>query len=273
MVEGVKIIDAHTHPRFSTPWDSPEMVKLLNLEPDEIISRCREVGIERMVVLGNILKFGVNPDAKQMRIINEDTAELVRRYPHFFTGYCYLNPLLPREVLEAEANKFIRDGEFVAIKLEVDCCASDPQMGSVMEIAEALGVAVLQHAWDTKNRPILPRPDDGRQETDGEDVAELARRYPRVRIQMAHLTGVGIRGVEAVRDYPNVWVDTSGAQPVSGMTEYAVNVLGEDRVIYGSDYPIRDFRASLGKIYGCGFPERIQEKLFYRNWETMVGLS
>lgn len=265
----MKIVDAHTHPCFSTPWDMPEIVEVANWTPEQLRHRCREAGIERMVVLGNILRYGFRPDAQQMRTINEETAELVRDHPDLFVGYCYLNPLLPADVLEAEANRFIRDGDLVAIKLELDCCAADERMGTVMEVAEALNVPVLQHAWDTKERPLIPR-DDDRVETDGEDVAMLARRHPRVRIQMAHLTGVGIAGVEAVRASDNVWIDTSGAQPVAGMTEYAVNALGEDRVIYGSDFPIRDLAASLSKVCACGFPESVQEKLLCRNWEAMV---
>ncbi|MFO7725325.1 MAG: amidohydrolase family protein [Oceanipulchritudo sp.] len=267
----MKIIDAHAHPRFSTPWESETAVRLGNWELEEIIRQAGEAGIERMIVLGNILRFGVDPDPAEMRLINEETAALVERHPHFFVGYCYLNPLLPKEDLEEEALTFIRDGSCVAIKLEVDCCASDRRMGPLMEIAEMLDVPVLQHAWDTKNRPLIASPKKGMQQTDGEDVAILARRHPRVRIQMAHLTGVGQTGVLAVRDCDNVWVDTSGAQPVAGMTEYALQHLGEDRVIYGSDFPIRDLRASLAKVYGAVPPGRVREKVFARNWETMTG--
>lgn len=246
-------------------------MRLGNWELEEIIRQAGEAGIERMIVLGNILRFGVDPDPAEMRLINEETAALVERHPHFFVGYCYLNPLLPKEDLEEEALTFIRDGSCVAIKLEVDCCASDRRMGPLMEIAEMLDVPVLQHAWDTKNRPLIASPKKGMQQTDGEDVAILARRHPRVRIQMAHLTGVGQTGVLAVRDCDNVWVDTSGAQPVAGMTEYALQHLGEDRVIYGSDFPIRDLRASLAKVYGAVPPGRVREKVFARNWETMTG--
>lgn len=266
----MKIIDAHAHPRFSTPWESATAIRHGNWELEEIIRQAGVAGIEQMIVLGNILRFGVNPDASQVRLINEETAELVERHPDFFVGYCYLNPLLSKEEIEQEALTFLRDGNFVAIKLEVDCCASDPRMGPLMEIAEMLDVPVLQHAWDTKNRPLIASPKAGMQQTDGQDVAILAKRHPRVRIQMAHLTGVGQVGVLAVRDCENVWVDTSGAQPVAGMTEYALQQLGEDRVIYGSDFPIRDLAGSLAKVYSAVPPGPVREKVFARNWESMI---
>jgi predicted TIM-barrel fold metal-dependent hydrolase len=268
----MKIIDAHTHPIFSTPWESSEQLAIFNLSDAEIRRRAREAGIEQMVVLGNILKFGPGPTAEQMRDINEETERLVSAGGGFYIGLCYLNPLLPAEVLEAELNRFVANGPCVGIKLEVDCCASDERMNPMMELAEGFDIPVLQHAWDTKNRPRLHMSPD-KAEIDGADVAMLARRFPRVRIQMAHLTGVGRSGVDAVRDCPNVWVDTSGALPVAGMTEYAVRELGEERVIYGSDFPIRDLHGSLAKVHGAAIPRRAREMIFAENWERMMATS
>lgn len=268
----MKIIDAHTHPIFSAPWESAEQLAIFNLAPAEIRKRSHEAGIHQMVVLGDILKFGPRPTAEQMRQINEETEHLVLSGEGFFIGLCYLNPLLPADVLEAELTRFVGKGTCVGIKLEVDCCASDARMNPMMELAEGFDIPVLQHAWDTRNRPLFRMSSD-KAEIDGEDVAVLARRFPRVRIQMAHLTGVGRRGVDAVRDCPNVWVDTSGAQPVAGMTEYAVRELGEERVIYGSDYPIRDLHASLAKVLGADIPPRTMTLILAENWETMMGCS
>jgi hypothetical protein len=268
----MRIIDAHTHPRFSSPWESPEQLAIFNLPDTEIRTRAAEAGIEKMLVLGNILKFGPRPHAEQMREINEETERLVLEGGGFYAGLCYLNPLLSADELEAETNRFIRDGSLVGIKLEVDCCASDIRMDPMMEIAESLDVPVLQHAWDTKGRPAI-KPSADKAEIDGDDVAHLARRFPRVRIQMAHLTGVGRRGVDAVKDCPNVWVDTSGGQPTAEMTEYAVNQLGSERVIYGSDFPIRDLHASLGKVLGAHISEQAKERILALNWETMMRIS
>lgn len=265
----MRIIDAHTHPLFSTPWESAEQLEVFRLSPDKIRLRAKEAGIEKLVVLGDILKFGPRPTAEQMRIINEETEQLIDSNPDFWVGLCYLNPLLPADVLQAETSRFIDKKKFLGIKLEVDCCAADRQMDPLMEIAESLNVPVLQHAWDTRNRPLLKTKSD-KAEIDGDDVAVLARRFPRVRIQMAHLTGVGRRGVDAIEQCPNVWVDTSGAQPVAGMTEYAVRKLGESRVIYGSDFPIRDLHASLAKVVGANIPDCTKERILARNWEEMM---
>lgn len=265
----MRIIDAHTHPQFTTPWEDPHLQRISGKPMSAIVAESRGAGIERMVVLGDILRYGPNPTAEQMREINQDTADLVAAFPDFFVGYCYLNPQLDVETLRAEAQAFIVEGGFRGIKLEVDMLASDPRLGPLMELAEELGVVVLQHAW--WRRGASSTDTKGKANSDGADVAVMASRHPRVRIQMAHLTGVGIAGVEAVRPFDNVWVDTSGALPLSGFTEYAVRRLGEDRVIYGSDYPIRDPQGQLSKVYSARLPEQVRGKLFSENWLQMIG--
>lgn len=86
-------------------------------------------------------------------------------------------------------------------------------------------------------------------QTDPEHTALFARRNPDVKVIMAHLNGCGHRGVIAVKALPNVWVDTSGAYPMDGILEYAVEHLGAERVLYGSDIPIRENRSGEGSAH------------------------
>jgi hypothetical protein len=108
--------------------------------------------------------------------------------------------------------------------------------------------------------------------TDPEDVATLARRHPNVRIIMAHLTGCGVRGVLAVKDCPNVWVDTSGAAPETGIVEYAVAQLGAARILYGSDVPIRDFAVALARITGSRLSAGDRAMILHGNARRLLGL-
>ena len=111
--------------------------------------------------------------------------------------------------------------------------------------AATLGVPVLHHAWYKANGFVF-------NESTPADIARLARRHPDVPIIMAHLAGGGWRGVRDVLDCPNVVVDTSGAQPHARLVQYAVQELGPDRVVFGSDWPIRDFAVQRARVDGAG---------------------
>ena len=117
---------------------------------------------------------------------------------------------------------------------------------------------VLQHAW-LKTTGNLPG------ESTPFDVADLARRHPLARIIMAHLNGVGYRGIEAVVDVPNVVVDTSGGDPESGLVEAAVHRLGARRVVYGSDAPIRHFGVTMNKVLGADIPDEAKRSILWDN--------
>lgn len=254
----MRIVDPHTHPIFRQDRRGRR-------EVDGFLERARRNGIAHLVCLGDVLAYGRSPNAVQIGRINDDTAWLLERADGFVTGFCHLNPTLGERAVRREVARCAARG-FRGIKLEIANNARDACMRPLMEEAEARGWVVLQHAWSQVN--IRER----RFHTDPEDVATLARRHPRVRIIMAHLTGCGFRGVRAVRDCPNVWVDTSGGAPESGLVEYAVAQLGDRRVLYGSDAPIRDFSVAIARVTGAAIPASSQRRLLHDNACDLLGL-
>ena len=87
---------------------------------------------------------------------------------------------------------------------------------------------------------------------------------------MAHLNGCGLRGLAAVADCENLVVDTSGGDPESGMVEAAVDILGEDRVVFGSDAPIRHFAVQLGKTLGTDLSDAVKRKILWNNTAKLL---
>jgi predicted TIM-barrel fold metal-dependent hydrolase len=254
----MRAIDVHTHPILRDDNRG-------RAGAAQLIRRARAHGIRHIVALGDVLGFGPRPTAKQLRIINDETFWLMQRYPGYVTGFCYVNPRLGARAVTREIERCAVRG-FRGIKLEIANNARDACMRPVMVAAEKHGLVVLQHAWSMtkiKQRSF---------HTDPEDVATLARRFPGVRIIMAHLTGCGVRGVLAVKDCANVVVDTSGAAPEAGLVEYAVAQLGAERVLYGSDAPIRDFGVALARITGTQLDARAQRKILHDNARALLRL-
>ena len=56
------------------------------------------------------------------------------------------------------------------------------------------------------------------------------------------------------------------------MVEYAVAQLGAERVLYGSDAPIRDFAVALARITGASLDARTQRKILHDNARKLLRL-
>ncbi len=213
-----------------------------------------------MVALGDVLRYGRLPDAEQSRILNDDVAAVVQRAKGFYVGYCGLNPMLGEKEVWREVERcFEKIGGFHGMKLEISCNARDQAMKPVMEAARRYGVPVLQHSWSQTN--IRERAFH----SDPEDTCELARRWPDVKVVMAHLTGCGVRGIRAARGLDNLFIDTSGAAPEAGLVEVAVAELGAHRVLYGSDQPIRDLPTAIARVTGSPISAAAQRAILHDN--------
>jgi len=250
------IIDAHVHlDRPGAAVDQAELATLLR--------RADAAGIERLLLAGSVMQAGTHPSLKDVRAVNDQTMAAVRQEPDRLWGLCYVNPRHGRAARE-EILRCVRDGGLCGIKLWVATRAGDEVVDVVAETAVELGVAVLQHAWD--HTPGSP-PDQSR----SPDVAELAGRFPDLRIQMAHMNGVGCRGLNEVADFANVWVDTAGAQPLTGTLAYALERLGPGRIVFGSDYPVREFGVKLASVRAAVSDESIRLALLHDNALALWG--
>jgi len=255
----MRAIDIHTHPVFFGKGHSRR-------EANEFAAYGLAHGVERMVALGDVLVFGRRPNAKQLVIINDQTADLMRWRPDYYIGFCCLNPTLGERAVRREVERCVGGLGFRGLKLEVTNNARDACMKPLMRAAEEWGVPVLQHTWSMTN--IHQRS----YHSDPEDTALLARRFPNVQVIMAHLTGCGYRGVLEAKGVDNLVVDTSGAFPEAGILDYALEHLGADHVVYGSDLPIRESSVTIGRTVDTAKNAADCEKMLYGNARRLLGL-
>ncbi len=242
------IVDCHVHfPAEGSIYRREDVDRCLGLAD--------RAGIDHLVYLFNTADSGgVDPDPDDIRRNNDLGMELASRHPDRFSAFCYLNPSHDPAFLDAEMDRCLVDGPCIGIKLWISVHADDARLDPIMTRAATLGVPVLHHAWYKATEFAF-------NESTPAQVAALARRHRDVTIVMAHLTGGGARGVLDVRDCPNVLVDTSGGQPVAGLVEYAVAQLGADRVVFGSDWPIRDFAVQRARVDGAALAEADRAKI------------
>jgi glutamate-1-semialdehyde 2,1-aminomutase len=78
-----------------------------------------------------------------------------------------------------------------------------------------------------------------------EALLRLSEKYPGCQTVLAHAARAfnhrTARGLRALKDRPNIWVDTSAITEAESLRT-AIELLGPRRVLYGSDYPISHLR-------------------------------
>ena len=247
------IIDAHFHCRFGSP-DTDELKR----ECEKIMYEFQRAGIDKSCVMPSGSYKTFYNDADEQKELAECLVKIVEMFPDKFYALLKLNGLLPSEVLIDLLKKYVVDGPLTGVKLTTQMNARDTRLEKICRFMEEHDIPVLWHCWyKTYCKYEF--------ESDPQDIAFFAKKYPKIRILMAHLTGCGRRGVQDIKDCSNVSIDTSGSQPFDGYLEYALKELGADRVLYGSDYPCRDIPAQLGRIQSVDLSPEVREKVLCSN--------
>ncbi len=202
--------------------------------------------------------------AESVQAVNQYTQEIVETRPERFFGLCFINPALPESLVREELDRCLGCKAFRGIKLELDVNCRSSLLDVVMEKALQYDVPVLHHSWYL-NLWTVENDKTQANRSEPHDIADLARRFPGVKIIMAHMEGSGIRGILDVADLENVWIDTSGSQPFSGTLEFAVKTVGSNRILFGSDLFLRGLASQLGRILGTPLATEDRENILFRN--------
>ena len=198
-------------------------------------------------------------DAEEIDFLNNEVYKAMLEDSHF-GGAVYVNPMNANtmDVIKLACE----ERGFEMIKLWVCTYADVPQVNPIMEYAEENGIPVLFHAFK-KTTPQVPN------ETTGIHVANIARRYPKTKILMAHIGGNCYDGLPAIRDCKNVFVDFCGSIFSGDMINYAAEYVGADRILFGTDMP-GGYLINVGQVLGADLTEEERDKIFYKNAQKLL---
>ncbi len=250
------IIDCHVHPTAAR-GDGPAACAA------EMLRYADRMGIEwQGLSLGPV--FIQQPTEDEIVADNDFIAEMIELHPDRFFGYANLNPNLLFHSLR-EIDERIANGPFVGIKLWVALCCNHANVDAICERAAELRAPILQHTFFRAGGNLAG-------ESSPADVAALASRHPEVTFIAAHAGLNWERGIRAVADQPNVCVDTCGFDPEAGFTEMAVQWLGAERVLYGSDAAGRSFASQLAKVHGADISDDDKRLILSGNMRRVLAL-
>ena len=217
--------------------------------------------IERLCVFMG-MNWSHDPPPDDLRRQNDEVLAAIERWPKRAFGFVYLNPN-HLETSLAELDRCVRDGPMVGVKLWVARHCNSVQLDPIIQRATELKAVVLQHTY-LKAQGNLPG------ESTPLELAELARRHPRAAFICGHTGADWELGITAVRDCPNVSVELSGFDPTAGVTEMAVDQLGPERVLFGSDAGGRSFASQLGKVIGARISSRARQMILGENLRRLL---
>lgn len=133
--------------------------------------------------------------------------------------------------------------------------AEHPRFKTLLRLLEAENVVLqIHHQTDAVHRMI-------------------AKTAPKLTLVISHLGGKTEieERLTLAADYPNITLDISGSgYDRLGMLEKAVAMGLEDRILYGSDYPINDPGAVRARILNGRFTLEVKRKILGRNLQRLL---
>jgi hypothetical protein len=236
-----KIIDFHAH--------IGEFTGLFNVKmgPEDLINLNKRFGVVKTAI---------------STLPNSLTKQAVREHPNELIGLYWANPFEGEKAVK-ELRVAVKEWGFKGVKLHPlfgAYVASDPVVYPLIEEAKKLGVIVQIHS----GHPPFSLP---------WSIGELAEVFPDVKIAMIHMGhghAVYIQAaINQAKKYDNLYLETSG-MPMHTKIKEAVEVIGANRVLYGSDIPCHHPSVELQRVKVSGLNEEQLNMVFYENAKKLL---
>ena len=265
------IIDFHTHIGISMPWVETDEYCTSG---EELIDVMDKYGIDRAFCCAKPVV------GEYYSILNDYIAAIMKKYPKRISGFCRIDPRLiltptpelsdpvlwskimnnpNKKMIEnswtmKEVNRCIHDLGFSGIKINPaveQFAAENPAFDPIYDLAVQLNIPVQIHCDRPSHFTAKPQ-----------RILKLAKRFPKLRICAIHT--YTFDAIEILSQAENVYIELSEVSKGRLINE-AVRYFGEDRVIFGSDYPFGDPNSILAMLNEIDFPERIRNKILSEN--------
>lgn len=249
-------IDSHAHVFFT------------NDSPATQIEFADRLGIEKLVISRPMVPGGKGLPEEFIRC-NNLVLKAVKKYPDRFIGQPTLNVRYQKESLE-EINRCVGEG-MVGLKLYNHVKINDPLFYPIIERYIDLKMIILMHVGIGKSR-VTYDPGEPENVSIPTDFVDIAKRYPEAMFQFAHLAG-GEDWEDAcntLKDSPNVFVDVAGSNNDAAIVDYAVKMLGVDRVFFGCD---NSFYQGVGHVIAANLDAGQRRKIFFDNYNGILRKS
>ncbi|AKS42493.1 amidohydrolase family protein [Wenzhouxiangella marina] len=263
------------------------------------------VGIQVVCTVPVLFSYHLpaGPASQFARALNDQIAEQQQRHPKHVIALGTL-PLQDTELAINEAEHLAHDLGLPGVQIGSninDRNLDDPELFEVFAACQDLGLSVLVHPWNMMGKEHMPdywlpwlvgMPAELSRAICSMIFGGVLERLPDLRVCFAHGGGsfpftigriehgfnmrpdlVATRNPVNPRDYlGRFWVDSVTHDPKA--LAYLIEVMGEDRVTLGTDYPFPLGEQDPGSTIRALDPApELREKLFWRNALEFLDLS
>ena len=226
-----------------------------------LLDECEKAGVNRCLV------HSVATTREQVQKINDFISMSVKEYPDKFVGFGSLHPSMSAEEVDEEVKRMISIG-LCGIKLHPDFQFFAIDDKHAMEMYEAIDgrLPLLFHTGDTRYSYSNPH-----------RLAAAAKRFPKQKMIGAHFGGYTEvdSALKCLPDLENVYVDSSSSLAfiTPEKAKECVKAYTEDKIFFGTDYPMWSATDELQRIDRLDLTETAREKIFYRNICGFLGIE
>jgi predicted TIM-barrel fold metal-dependent hydrolase len=270
LLKSYRIWDSYFTPSFSHPGQDGSRLLLEDIERSLPAVRCGQ--FQKLCYFPHV-GLGTTTDSNFEQMVRrhpETVLAPLERWPDLLLGMIQLNANDVKASLNA-MDRWIQNGPMKGVYFPgggpAALTCNHGNFDPLVERIQQLGAVIMQHTWFKT----------GGKQSEGEstpsELAELAARHPAQKFIAAHAGGEWEQGIRAVRDSPNILVETSGFDAKAGFIEMAVSELGADRIIFGSHLPSRSLGTELGKVIGASISDDDRRLILGANFRQLLSLS
>ena len=243
---GFRVFDTHTH--VGTARHSGR-----RYSADELLRDMDRAGIDRSLVIPW-------PVVEDSRAAHDEIGRAVKAHPDRLSGAACLYPYIPEQEFRGEVRRCREQYGFGVLKWQPQYQPLNPLWASsdfLFETAVELGLVLVCHTGS--GIPFaLPSL-----------MMEPARRWPEIKIVLAHCGGAGLllgEAIVAAKFCPNIWLELSSLMP--NHVHEVLHHVASERLMIGSDLP-ENVEVELGKIEGLAVAGEVKRDIL---WETAARL-
>lgn len=238
---------------------------------DDLITSMDKDGVDISVVLN----YGWKTQSLCVEI-NDYIMESIARFPDRIVGFCNITLDNEKTTLK-ELERCVRGGIKGIGEIRPDTLSDGRNLVEIMHSLAGFAIQnnliLLTHASEPVGHLYA-----GKGQATPDLIYSLMVAFPELKIVCAHWGG-GLPFYalmpEVKEAMKNVYFDTA-ASPflyTSDVYHHVIKLVGDDKILFGSDYPLIPQRRFLKEIRGLDLPERVKSKILSENAQQLLGIA